>query len=92
MEIVCPHCTTVIPAGASVCTGCQAERRTGIRRNQVFGLMLLGGTVGMLAGARISVNMAPDVAIMGAIATPIVGAVLLSKRVRWMRMYRTSRR
>ncbi|GBQ23068.1 hypothetical protein AA12717_1380 [Gluconacetobacter sacchari DSM 12717] len=36
-EEKCPFCHTIVPAGATVCTGCHAERVVGIQQDAMKG-------------------------------------------------------
>ena len=68
----CPHCRTAIPFGASVCSGCQAERHEGPDKGemQVAGVIGAGvlGLVAYFAGL-------PGILLIGAAG---VGGVLES--------------
>lgn len=88
----CPFCKTIIPPGATVCSGCQAERHVGPGEDdlKMFG-MVGGGAGGALAWA-LSFGL-----IYGVVALAIgagIGGIICSsvngEKVTWKRMQRTS--
>jgi len=91
----CPHCQTFIPPGANVCSGCQAERHRGISTDEVKGLLVAGGIVGLimarLLDTIVSVGFSTYFICAAAAAAGLTAVISIKSadRVRWTRVYRT---
>jgi hypothetical protein len=87
----CPHCRTVIPFGAHVCTGCHAERHIGPTGEETKGLAGIGCVAGFLLGHfLIDLPFVHSLALM--VAGGFAGAVLAQvayQKTRWLRIYKT---
>jgi hypothetical protein len=91
-NLVCPHCRSQVPRGATVCTGCQAEVKYG-PANGLFGAALLAGAfVGYKVGHALPDSMSfggwiAGLAVFGGLAALI--RKFYSDRVVFNRVYRT---
>lgn len=61
-ELVCPHCRGIVPRGASVCRGCQAEIVYGEWPKYLNGMLfivciVLAATVGQIAAKIVPSNL-----------------------------------
>jgi hypothetical protein len=87
----CPHCKTVIPFAAHVCTGCHAERHNGPTGEETKGLAGIGCVAGFLIGRFVmDLSFVHSLALM--LAGGFAGAVLAQvayQKTRWLRVYTT---
>jgi hypothetical protein len=92
MNETCPHCRTLIPAGATVCAGCGAEKRTGPPQNVLTEWLIVCAVLGAVAGyflVRTTSGVGPGLVIGG-----IVGAGITYWRyqgTRWVRVSKIAR-
>ncbi|WP_199540427.1 hypothetical protein [Paraburkholderia kururiensis] len=91
-DLTCPHCRNLVPRGATVCRGCQAELKYGAP-NGAFGVALLAG---VFAGVVVDKALPPSASIAGwivgaAIFFGLSGVVrkIYANRVIFKRIYRT---
>lgn len=87
----CPFCKTIIPQGATVCSGCQAERHVGPSEEDIKMFGMVGGGAGGALAWFLSFGL-----IYGVVALAIgagIGAITCSsvngEKVIWKRMQRT---
>ncbi|MGF6642057.1 hypothetical protein P3T17_000176 [Paraburkholderia sp. GAS82] len=93
-DLICPHCKTTVPHGASVCTGCHAELEYGTPPF-LLGAILLGAIIlGLYVG-----NGMNGGGLVGTVAGVVAFAALFAwlnkafrDRVVFKRIYRTGAR
>lgn len=52
-NLICPHCRSEVPRGATVCRGCQAEIEYGSPKEAAVLVMILAGAAGLYLGNTI---------------------------------------
>lgn len=91
-NLICPHCRTQVPRGATVCTGCQAEVKYG-PANGLFGAALLAAAVvGYKVGHMLPESMSFGGWVAGLLVFGGLSAVIqkfYGDRVVFNRLYRT---
>jgi hypothetical protein len=84
----CPHCHTLVPSGATVCTGCQAEVDYGVPRwlfwFNVFSAILIAAMASLLTTSQLMVVCAGAVWYLGA---HLASARAFRDRVVFLRRY-----
>jgi len=90
-NLICPHCRTQVPRGATVCTGCQAEVKYGPANGLFGGALLVAAFVGFKAGHLLSgvpySGWATGLVVFGGLSMLI--NKVYSDRVVFNRVYRT---
>lgn len=88
----CPYCKRGIADGASVCTGCQAERRTGPskKESETFATVgiILAGAVGFFL-LQLPLLWELGVALGGGVAGTILAQSVFAGP-RWIRLSKTA--
>lgn len=84
---ICPHCGTAINKGAMVCTGCQAERHTGPKQETIAPVFVAGAVLGYLLFKG---HSPIEAAIISGFVVTVLYCVACSKKVRWVRRYKTN--
>lgn len=90
--LICPHCRTQVPRGATVCTGCHAEVKYG-PANGLYGAAFLAGA---FAGFMVGHGLPESLSFVGWVVGALVFgglSYLVNKvwadRVVFHRVYRT---
>lgn len=93
-NLICTHCRTGVPRGATVCTGCQAEVEYGPEKSY-FGAALLAAA---FVGYQVHLHLPESLSVGGWVVGVLVFAglsVLIQKmfgdRVVFKRVYKTRR-
>ncbi|MFL9882026.1 hypothetical protein PQR66_03260 [Paraburkholderia agricolaris] len=91
-NLICPHCRTQVPRGATVCTGCQAEVKYGAANGFFGGALLVAAVVGIevdkiLPGALSVVGWVTGLVVFGGLS--VVIQKFYGDRVVFNRVYRT---
>lgn len=91
-DLTCPHCHQTVPAGASVCRGCQAEITYGAPRHTFLIMAILSVLLGVWLAARLPASL-EFIAWGAGIGALIAGGALIQRvcrgRIRFHRIYRT---
>jgi hypothetical protein len=89
-EMQCPHCHTLVPQGARVCTGCQAEVEYGTPGGAIVALLVgalfLGYQAASATGSQ-GVGIVLGIAVVG--AGGWVFSRMFADRAEFKRVYKT---
>lgn len=91
-ELTCPHCRSLVPRGATVCRGCQAELKYGPANGMFGGALLVAAVVGIevdkiLPGALSIVGWIAGIAVFAGLSALVQKKY--ADRVIFKRIYRT---
>lgn len=90
-EIKCPHCYEIVPRGARVCKGCQAEIDYGTPSFIAMLSLIVSVVLGFIASGMIDGGngyLGFGVGIVSMIAMFLCTEKIFSKRVKFKRVYK----
>jgi hypothetical protein len=88
-ELKCPHCHEIVPMGATVCKGCQAEIEYGTPLFIMLIIFLISVLLGVAASDLGNSYLGWGVGIVVLILLFVRSEKIFSDRVKFKRIYKT---
>jgi hypothetical protein len=93
-NLICSHCRTEVPRGATVCTGCQSEVEYGPEKGYFGAALLAAAFAGYQAHRHLPESMSVGSWIVGVLVFVGLSALIqkaFGNRVVFKRVYKTRR-